>query len=535
MHCALFEIGTEELPAGALAAAGEALRKRVLRQLERAGMDSGELDCELFFSPRRLALRLNGLAEHSPSSQQWVDGPPLDKCYDAAGEPTAALTGFARKQGVAAEDLQQRQVKDVVRVAHRIERGGVPMAQLLASAFAGAVEESLLPGRTMSWADGRQRFLRPVRWLVAMLDDRVLPVHAFGLEAANLTRGHPVHAPEPLVVPDAADWADLLRRSRVEPSFAQRRQRIEEQAAACVAQLEGAAIGADSELLDELANLTEWPVALLCRFEPEHLQLPPAVIRAVLEKHQRYIPVCSADGSLQAAFVAIANLDSSDAAAVVAGNERVVRPRLQDADFFIRKDSEKTLDMHCERLHSVQFHANLGSLAEKQGRLEQLVGILAEGSDLSSGDLEHLKRAAALCKLDQASLMVQEFPHLQGQMAAHYARLAGEPEAVCTALAEHHWVYGRDGGLPTTPISRTLVLADRLDSLAGLFSVGEEPAADRDPLGLRRMALAIARLAVELGLDMPPEDLATPALGCYPHSSPAGDSSSGGRLHLGSV
>ena len=449
-------------------------------------------------------------------------GPPVQHCRDADNQPTAALLGFARKMGAQPDDLGQVEINGVQKVAYRRQQPGLPLEQLLSDLFAAATAE-LTYGRSMRWGDGDDSFIRPVRWLLAMLDDQVLPVQCFGLQAGNSTNGHRIHANNPLTLKTAAQWPELLRTTGyVEPRFGNRRELI---------RAEFKKTGSDESkitfgLLEEITNLVEWPIPLLCHFDEKHLQLPPEVVCAVLEKHQRYLPLRNSDtGTLSNAFIAVANLESTNADAVIAGNQRVVHPRLEDAAFFFAQDRSESLQAHCQRLESIQFHANLGSLADKCQRLTKLAPDLARHLDgFGDENLKHLKRAAGLARIDQASQMVQEFAHLQGVMAGHYARLAGEPEIVWQALRDHYWVpisisnkaKREDSISPNSRLSQVLILADRLDSLCGLFMAGEQPSAERDPLGLRRLALTIGRMVPELKLSVPVADLVATACGKYP-------------------
>ena len=549
MPTAIFEIGTEELPAdaawplalqlgihvqGALCNAGvqmtldnplssDSHTDSAYSPSNEAGSQAPVAQTQTFFTPRRLALLLSDLPEASPAKTVVTHGPPVQHCRDADNQPTAALLGFARKMGVQPDDLEQAEVDGVLKVTYKQQQPGLPLEQLLPDLFAAATA-NLTYGRSMRWGDSDDSFIRPVRWLLAMLDDKVLPVQCFGLQAGNRTYGHRILANNPLTLKTASKWPELLReKGYVEPSIAKRTDLIRDQA-------EKAAPGNNSEitwsLLDEIANLVEWPVALLCHFDEKHLQLPPEVVCAVLERHQRYLPVRNSDtGTLSNAFIAVANLESTDANAVIAGNQRVVHPRLEDAAFFFAQDTAESLQAHCQRLESIQFHTGLGSLADKCQRLTKLAPDLAQHlDDFGSEDLKHLKRAAELARVDQASQMVQEFAHLQGIMASHYARLAGEPEVVWKALREHYWVppwvpnsVTKEGNIPpSSRPSEVLILADRLDSLCGLVMSGEQPSAERDPLGLRRLAMTIGYTVLDLKMSVPVADLVATACGKYP-------------------
>lgn len=517
MPKALFEIGTEELPASAAGGMCKSLQAEIMRGLLQAHItaadsDGNQLESRIFYSPRRLAVLLTNLPEATPQITENRRGPPLEKCYDRDGNPTRALLGFAHRQGVNVDELGKTESDKGIWMSYEYHHPAIAVAELLPDILVRAAQ-TLSRGRIMRWGQDEHSFLRPVRWLLALLDSDILPLTCFGIEASNLSAGHRVHAPEPLTIRSAGDWAEQLRQQGfVEPCFDQRRARIVEQARACAATVKEGRIQASEELIDELAMLVEWPVALLCRLDKKHLKLPREVVSATLEKHQRYLPVSDKTGQLLPCFVAVANLQSEDADMVIAGNERVVRPRLEDAAFFLQRDSEMVLTEACERLAGIQFHARLGSLADKSQRLQKIVLFLGEQLPGQMLDAPALERAAALCKMDQISLMVQEFPHLEGIMAGHYAQLAGEQETVCQTIAEQYLPHHAEGEMPLSREGAVLALADRLDSLCGLFLAGEKHSAERDPMGLRRMALTAARLILQLQIQLPPERLAAAAL-----------------------
>jgi glycyl-tRNA synthetase beta chain len=495
----LFELGTEELPPKALSTLEAALREGIVSRLAALGLKHGEV--RSFAAPRRLAVRVKRLALAQPEQKINRRGPPLRAAFDAAGAPTRAATSFAASCGVALEDIaRERDEKGNEYLYH----SGTQPGKLAIDLLPGIVQESLdalpIPKR-MRWGAGEAQFVRPVHWLVMLLGREVVPATLLDAVSGRSTRGHRFHANREFTLTSPLAYERVLRtRGFVLADFAERRERVREQVVAAGIAAGGQAL-IDEALLDEVTSLVEWPVAVTGGFEERFLALPREVLIATLQDHQRYFPVQGAGGALLPAFITIANVESTDPAAVRAGNERVVRPRLADAAFFWSQDRRAPLASLIDGLERVTYQAQLGSIGAKARR----VAALAEALAGSAGAAPALvARAAALAKCDLLSTMVGEFPELQGVMGSYYAAADGEPAEVAQAIREHYLPRGAGDALPATPTGTALALADRLDTLAGIFAVGQKPSGTRDPFGLRRAAIGVLRLCRErsLALDL---------------------------------
>ena len=492
----LFELGTEELPPKTLGALEQALRTGIVARLAAANLEHGGV--ESFATPRRLAVRVRRLALQQPEQQIRRRGPPLRAALDAAGTPTRAGEAFAASCGVAFAALgRERDEKSNEYLWYGGTKPGAESAQLLP----GIVSEALaaLPiARRMRWGAGEAQFVRPVHWLVMLLGSEVVPATILDTSAGRNTRGHRFHAPRELPLRAPASYERTLQtRGMVWADFAQRRERVRDQVIAAAQTLSGQAIFS-AELLDEVTALVEWPVPVTGHFEPRFLALPREVLIATLQDHQRYFAVESADGQLLPNFITISNIDSRDPAVVRAGNERVVRPRLADAAFFWDQDRRAPLEQRLAGLERVTFQAQLGSLAARTQRIGVLAASLAP---VVGADPGQVASAARLCKCDLLTMLVGEFPELQGVMGGYYARADGLGDAVATAIREHYLPRGAGDALPSTPAGTALALADRLDMLAGIFAIGQKPSGTRDPFALRRAAIGLLRMALEKQLE----------------------------------
>lgn len=495
----LVEIGTEELPPKSLWPLAAALADGVAKGLAAAGIAAGP--ARALASPRRLTVMVEDVASTAADQPFERLGPAVRAAFDADGEPTPAATGFAKSLGVAVAALQRQDTDKGERLAYAGTQAGARLAQALQGIMEAALK-ALPIAKRMRWGEGEAAFVRPVHWLVALHGDALLPLTLFACEAGRVTYGHRFHHPQAIALTGAADYETALaERGRVLVDFAARRARIQSQVAAAATALGGEARMADA-LLDEVTALVEWPVTLVGSFEARFLELPEEVLVATLEGHQRWFPVAGADGRLMARFVAVANIDSSDPDAVVAGNERVVRPRLADALFFWETDRKRGLAAYAEGLERVSFQRGLGSLADKTQRVGKLGEALATALEVPAAPVA---RAAALAKADLLCEMVGEFPELQGTMGGYYARDAGEDPVVAAAIAQHYAPRAAGAAVAASPAGQVLALADRLDTLAGAFALGKRPSGEKDPFGLRRAALAVLRTAIEarLALDLP--------------------------------
>ncbi|MDX6448359.1 MAG: glycyl-tRNA synthetase beta chain [Gaiellaceae bacterium] len=468
MPTLLFEIGCEELPASACDEANEQLPELCKRLLDAA-------PSELYLGPRRLAVLVPNLPEKTPD--EWVKGPPLSVAYGEDGKPTKAAEGFARKQGVAVDALEQRDGRvGVVALGQELR---VVLPSRLAEIVGG-----LSFSKSMWWHGGGLRFSRPVRWLCAKLDAETIAVELDGIPSGGFSYGHRFTSGR-VDIPDAQTYPETLRAAGIEPDRARRRHDI------CAA-LDGLGEWSDpGDVLGEVVYLVESPIVLEGRFDERFLQLPRRVVIMAMQAHQRYFPL----GDNRFAFVA----NGGDPAVVRAGNEQVLENRLDDAAFTFERDIAKGIDALAEELTSITFIAGGGSFADKAERLVKLVRQLG-GGDASV-------EAARLAKADQAAELVREFPDLEGHIGAEYARLAGYPEAVCAAIEEHYLPEAAGGKLPETEAGKILAAADKIDNLAVAFALGHKPTGSRDPFGLRRAAIGLDRLALEGGLAIARDDL----------------------------
>lgn len=506
----LIEIGTEELPPKSLFTLANAFAEGIGKGLGDAGIKHGEL--EWFATPRRLAVRADGVADHQPNQEIKRQGPAIANAFDAAGQPTKAALGFAASCGVPLEQLQQvdgpkGKVLQFVGV-----KQGEATATLLPAILTAALQ-ALPIAKRMRWGTGEQEFVRPVHWAVLLFGSSVVDAEILGVRTGKLTYGHRFHAPRPLTISSPSKYAQLLReKGFVIAAFAERRELIR----AGVTQLAGSVGGTaviEDALLDEVTALVEWPVPLLGRFDERFLRLPPEVLIATMQDHQRYFPVRDPNGALLSCFITVANIRSRDVDKVRDGNERVVRPRLADAVFFWDTDRKQPLATRIDALKSVTFQNRLGSQYDKSARAGKLAVRIA---GIVGGDTQAAERAAQLSKCDLLTLMVGEFPELQGLMGRYYAIADGEPAEIATALQEQYWPRFSGDALPATVTGIALSMADKLDTIAGIFTIGQKPSGTRDPFGLRRAALGVLRIAVERSLELDLLNLVETAVGLQP-------------------
>ena len=487
----LLEIGTEELPAGDLDDALAQLRKLVPTRLAEARIDYDEL--RVVGTPRRLTVLIEGMAPRQRPVEEMVKGPPARVAFDGSGQPTRAAQGFARKQGVSVDELQIQEVDGGEYVIATRREEGKPTAEVLVTLLPEAIA-SLNFGKSMRWNDSGITFSRPIRWLVALLSDVVIPFEYAGVTSDRVSRGtRPEGSPE-FEIARAEDYVEQLSQHQIVINRDERRASIAERVAE-LAQSVGGQIPDDPALLDEVTNLVEQPRPLLGQFEEQYLQLPAAVLVAVMRKHQRCFPVTDVDGKLLPYFIAVRNGGDEHLDSVRHGNEQVIRARFADADFFYREDMEKPLEEFLPRLGTLTFQEKLGSMLDKTHRLEQLVPQLAGMVGLSQEETRIAQRAAHLCKADLATQMVVEFTSLQGVMGREYALRArmGEDPAVAEAILEHYLPRSAGDASPRTRPGLVVGLANRLDSLAGLFAVGLTPTGSADPYHLRRDALGLVQ------------------------------------------
>jgi len=508
----LIEIGSEELPPKALRQLSQSFVAGIRDGLEHAEVDFAAI--EGFATPRRLAVLVQQLQTAQADREQVRRGPALAAAFDDEGCATRAAEGFARSCGVSVEQLEKIESDKGVWLGYRVHEPGHPTTALVPEIVSTALDRLPIPKR-MRWGDGDTEFVRPVHWVVLLFGDEVIEAQILGLTAGRETRGHRfLHsAPIYLAQPDA--YAPVLEtEGHVLVDMQARRAAIRGQVIE-VAHAGGGEALINEALLDEVTALVEWPVAMAGSFDEAFLEIPHEALISSMQDHQKYFPVVDKQGRLLPHFVTVANIESRDPAQVRAGNERVIRPRLADAAFFWKQDRKQRLESRADELHNMVFQKRLGTLFDKQQRVAQLAARLAAtlGSDPMLAD-----RAAALGKCDLVTSMVNEFPELQGIMGRYYALHDGEPEAVAMALAEQYRPHFAGDELPATPTGQALAIADRLDTLVGIFAIGQAPTGDRDPFALRRAALGVLRILIEGQLDL---DLMTFLKDAASHFAPA--------------
>ena len=490
----LLELLSEEIPARMQAKARNDLARMLTEELDQAGLAAEAI--ETFATPRRLGLIARGLPLSTAAQSEEVKGPRISA-------PPQALEGFLRKTGLSADQLTER---DGVWFAVT-ERDGQPTSLLLAKAVERIVRSFPWP-KTMRWGaasidPGSLRWVRPLEGIVAMLGEAIVPVAIDGFVAGAATVGHRFHHPGTITLGGASDYAQKLRACHVIVDPDERAAIIRDRAAALAAEA-GLELIPDEGLVAENAGLTEWPVPLLGRFDPDYLDVPPEVIQLTARTNQKYFVLRSADGALAPAFVCTANIEANDGgAAIVAGNERVLAARLSDARFFWEQDVKIPLDEQAAKLGQIVFHEKLGTVADKAGRVAKLAEWLAIEAVVPGCDPDHAHRAGELCKADLVTGMVGEFPELQGIVGGYLAAAQGEPKAVAEAIRDHYKPVGQGDEVPTAPVTVAVSLADKLDSLTQFFAAGMQPTGSKDPFALRRSALGVIRLLTDNGLRMP--------------------------------
>jgi len=497
----LIEIGTEELPPKALKRLSQAFEEAL-----RSGLQQQALGFEAirrFATPRRLALLASGLDTAQADQQTERKGPALQAAFDPDGTPTKAAVGFARSCGVTVRDLETQESSKGGWLVFRQVKQGHSAAELIPGLVEQALAALPIPKR-MRWGERSEEFVRPVHWVVLVLGDQVIPGRVLGTDAGGSTRGHRFHHPDSLEIPSPAAYAELLRDSGKVVADLDQRKRMIRQQVEQVATSAGARALVDPDLLDEVTALVEWPVAILGRFDPRFLEVPAEALVKTMQEHQKYFPVVNGQGELQPNFIAIANIESREPEQVRAGNERVIRPRFSDAAFFWEQDLKQPLEAQISSLKTVVFQERLGSLHDKSQRIANLAREIADRLGMDPALAE---RAAKLCKCDLMTQMVGEFPSLQGTMGRHYAQAGGEPPQVVAAMEEHYLPRHAGDRLPQTACGQSLAIADRLDTLMGIFAIGQKPSGVKDPFGLRRAALGVLRILIETPLDLDLEQL----------------------------
>lgn len=487
----LLELGTEELPPKALKTLAEALLASFEKGLKQAGLSYQA--ARYYAAPRRLALLVSALAVQQPDREVRLDGPPLQAAFDKDGQPTQAALGFAKKCGVELAQIDSSGAK--LKFMQNIP--GQPASALLPGLVESALNELPIPKR-MRWAARKEEFVRPTQWLVMLLGEQVVDCQILAQKAGRHSRGHRFHANFEVRISSPANYAEDLRSAYVLADFAERRALIETKVAE-LAQAENGTAIIPPALLDEVTALVEWPVPLVCSFEERFLQVPQEALITTMQDNQKYFCLLDGQGKLLPRFITVANIESKDPAQIISGNEKVVRPRLTDAEFFFKQDQKQPLETRNQRLAKVVFQAELGSVFDKAQRVSQLAGFIAEQI---GADTARAQRAGLLSKCDLASEMVGEFPEMQGIAGYYYAKHDGEPDDVALALNEQYMPLGAGAELPSTLTGAAVAVADKLDTLVGIFGIGMLPTGSKDPYALRRAALGVLRILIEKQLDL---------------------------------
>ncbi|MGS1014757.1 glycine--tRNA ligase subunit beta [Rhodanobacter sp. UC4450_H17] len=493
----LIELGTEELPPRALDELSAAFLRGIVGGLAARGVSAGLDQAVAYASPRRLAAFIPAVAAAQPAQSIERRGPAVAAALDAEGRPSKALLGFAHSCGVDVGQLEKLETDKGAWFVWRAVRPGQSLAALLPEIIDEALKALPIP-RPMRWADHDYSFVRPVHWLVILHGADIVDGQVLGLASGRKSRGHRFMHPQPVHVADADGWLDAMRAAKVLADPRERRQRIHQQIE-LAAQGTGGTPQLDDALLDELANLTEWPVAIACTFERRFLEVPAEALVTTMVANQKFVPVFDAEGKLTEHFIGIANIESKDPVEIRRGYERVIRPRFADAKFFWDEDLKTPLASYQEQLKNVTYQQALGSQWDKSVRVAELARVVANRIGV---DAALATRAASLAKCDLLTRMVGEFPELQGVMGRYYAVHDGEPPAVAEALDSHY--QPRFGGdrIAADPLGQVLAVAERLDTLAGIFAIGMKPGGNKDPFALRRAALGLARTLIEGGLEL---------------------------------
>ncbi len=495
----LIELGTEELPPTALKGLAKAFSNTIAKGLSDAALSYDEI--KSYATPRRLAVVIKQLETTQPDKSVERRGPALQAAFNEEGCPTKAAMGFAKSCGVEVEDLSKLETSKGAWLAYTLEEKGQHSRALIPAIFQHALDKLPIPKR-MHWGDLDALFVRPVHWAIILLGDEVIQTEILSVTTSNKTRGHRFHHPKTITLTAAADYEELLeQKGKVIADFDKRQALIRQQIMDTAASLDGHAV-IDADLLDEVTSMVEWPQVIVGEFEKHFLDVPSEALISAMKKHQKYFHIVDNNEQLMPYFITISNIESSDPKQIKEGNERVIRPRLSDASFFWSQDKKTPLEDKLERLKTVVFQNKLGTVYDKTQRVIQLAAIIAKKLDL---DVVQAKRAAQLAKCDLMSEMVNEFPDLQGIMGRYYALNDGEDEEVALALDEQYMPRFAGDNTPSSATGQVLSIAERIDTLMGIFAVGLIPSGDKDPFALRRAALGLLRTIIEnkLVLDIP--------------------------------
>ncbi|MFB6434518.1 MAG: glycine--tRNA ligase subunit beta [Candidatus Malihini olakiniferum] len=505
----LVEIGTEELPPKALRSLGQSFAANFTTELDNNGLSYS--DMSWFASPRRLALKVAQLSAAQPDRKLEKRGPAISQAYNTEGKPTKASEGWARGCGITLDQAERLVTDKGEWLLYRAQVKGGSVQSMLADIVANALAK--LPiSKSMRWGDKETQFLRPVHTVTMLLGDELIPGQVLGIESARIIRGHRFMGESEFIIDNADQYPRiLLERGKVIADYETRKALIKGNAQEAARQIGGNADLSES-LLEELTSLVEWPVVLTARFEEKFLAVPSEALVFNMKGKQKYFPIYDNAGKLLPNFIFVANIESKDPQQIISGNEKIVRPRLADAEFFFNADCKNRLEDHLPRLQGVLFQQQLGTLRDKTDRIQALAGWVAEKI---GADVAHAKRTGLLSKCDLMTNMVFEFTDIQGIMGMHYARHDGEEEDIAVALNEQYHPRFSGDTLPSSGVACALAIADKIDTLSGIFGIGQYPKGDKDPFALRRTALGILRIIVEKQLPLDLQTLTEEATRLY--------------------
>ncbi len=503
----LIEIGCEDLPAASELPMAEHLANTLYMALDQAGLAGGKP--HIYATPRRISACWPDVGERQADQTVERRGPAVQAAY-ADGEPTKALLGFVKSAGASLSDVSTVATTKGEWVVVTQRREGRSLADIVADAMPELLKTMPMP-RRMRWADQRHEFLRPVVWLLAIHGDNVVPLNMLGLAADNVTHGHRFHAPKALTISQPSNYDELLEKAYVIADFSRRRQIIVQQVQRIASEINGHAV-MEPALVDEVTALVEWPVAIAGAFDKAFLDIPKEALIQTMQENQRYFAVLDANGKLMPAFITVANLASTHPQTIIDGNERVIRPRFADTMFFWEQDKLRTLESQLPRLEKLLFQEKLGSVADKKDRLQVLAKWLAPQLKASAQDSE---LAARLCKCDLTSEIVKELPKMQGIAGRYYAARDGHNADIAEAMEQHYFPKQAGGALPERNVAQVVALADKTDTLVGIYGLGLKPTGAKDPFGLRRAALGIVRILVEHQHDVDLDPLIAAAIEAY--------------------
>ncbi|AUX91759.1 glycine--tRNA ligase subunit beta [Mixta gaviniae] len=505
----LVEIGTEELPPKALRNLAESFAAQVTAELDNAGLAHGEVSW--YAAPRRLALKVASLSAAQPDREVEKRGPAIAAAFDASGAPTKAAEGWARGCGITVDQAERLKTDKGEWLMYRAHVQGESAQALLPAMIANALAKLPVP-KLMRWGDSDVQFVRPVHTVTLLLGDELIPATILGIPSGRTLRGHRFMGEPEITIDNADQYPQILEtHGKVMADYDARKAKIKADAEAAARQIGGNADLSDS-LLEEVTSLVEWPVVLTATFEEKFLAVPAEALVYTMKGDQKYFPVYDNDGKLLPHFIFVANIESRDPKQIISGNEKVVRPRLADAEFFFNTDRKKRLEDNLPRLETVLFQQQLGTLRDKTDRIQALAGWIA---GQIGADVNLATRAGLLSKCDLMTNMVFEFTDTQGVMGMHYARHDGEAEEVAVALNEQYQPRFAGDDLPASPVACALAIADKMDTLAGIFGIGQHPKGDKDPFALRRAALGVLRIIVEKRLPLDLQTLTEEAVRLY--------------------